>query len=153
MEHHPRAPAAVILALAATVAVGMYFTLGNDPAKARAGMDLPTLEQRIAAGNVAPDVWFSYGDALAAQNRHAHAALAYKKGLEKEPYARQARLNCASALALASNADSLLAFLKDLTASDAKLAVDVFERRECQGFMKDPRFASLYAEARSQAAD
>ena len=85
--------------------------------------------------------------------RFAHAAQAYRKALELEPYHREARFACALALALAGDDEDFYVFMRDLIFHDAKLAADLFERRECQACLAQPRFKALQQEARSQAMD
>jgi hypothetical protein len=50
-------------------------------------------------------------------------------------------------------ADQFYSFQKDLVYSEAKLAVELFERPETQRFLSEERFANLAKEAKNQAMD
>ena len=43
--------------------------------------------------------------------------------------------------------------MSDLTYSDPKIAMDIFDRGECQAWLSQTRFATLQKEARAQAMD
>ena len=85
--------------------------------------------------------------------RFDDAASAYKKVLEKESGNRNAKTGVAIALARAKNEEEFYKFMSDLTYSDAKMAMDIFDRGECQAWLSQTRFKTLQHEARAQAMD
>jgi coproporphyrinogen III oxidase len=73
--------------------------------------------------------------------------------LETEPYHREARFYCALALAQSGNDDEFFAFMDDLTRNFAKMAADIFERREAAQYLSQPRFQQMRREAQNLAMD
>ena len=161
MSHHPRLPATLVLLL--TFAAGWAYL---QSAGARdTGEDGPTLDQlelMIANPEAPAETWRLFAERLVAAGRHAHAATAYQRYLERDPYDRETRLRCAMALAhAASDAGQpvpteqahLLAFMQDMVLVDPKLAVDVFDRPELKLHLSDPRFQQTRTAAIIQSMD
>jgi cytochrome c-type biogenesis protein CcmH/NrfG len=119
----------------------------------KASWTLDQLEMAIASDAPDAQTWYWYGRRLMEQNRYVHAAAAYKKALELDPANREARFQCALALAQGGSDDEMYAFLKDLVLADPKLALSLFDRPELHHVMGDPRFQSLSHDARFQSID
>jgi tetratricopeptide (TPR) repeat protein len=143
MRHHPRLPAAAILAAFALLG-GLY---AAAPALRRA------LAPRDAGSAAAAGTWFARAEALRAAGDPARAAEAYARVLEREPYHREARFRRAWCLAAAGDKEAFYAVMSELAVSDAKLAVDLFEAPVAKAWLAEPRFAELVKEARAQSLD
>lgn len=156
MNRYQRKPSVIILAVAALLGVTYVVAWGRveQYLKQRNGNHtLESLEQKIANGDKTAETWIAYGQALAERKRYGNAADAYRQVLTVEPTRREAKFQRAVNLALAHRGDELHGFLRDLVHSEPKLAVDLFERPELQPFQSEPRFASLYSDARNEAVD
>jgi tetratricopeptide (TPR) repeat protein len=157
MLQYPRIPA--LIALAVTVALGVtFFWLISAQGDAMSSSDarhstLEQLELVIASSTADAATWFFYGERLREAGRFTHAAQAYKKVLETEPYHREARFHCALSLAQAGDADKFMEFMDDVTRNFAKMAVDIFERREVAGYLSQPRFQEMRRDAQNLAMD
>ena len=109
-------------------------------------------EERGGAG-VKVETWRAYGAALSDAKRFKDAAKAFQEVLAIDPQQRDAKFQCGLALAQAGAADEFYTFQKELVYSEAKLAVELFERPETQHYLAEERFASLAKEAKNQAMD
>ncbi len=111
------------------------------------------LEQMIASGNAPPLTWMIYGNRLFDGGDFRRAALAYADVIKNEPFNRPARVQYALALAKGNDAERLLAFLRDQLYAEPKLAAELTNRTEVQGFLGDDRFKTVQQEANAQAMD
>ncbi|HEY8667643.1 MAG TPA: hypothetical protein VIL86_13330 [Tepidisphaeraceae bacterium] len=158
MTHHRRVPAIVILVAALLLALG-YARRGTArpgtgaDAASYAGLTLDQLEKRIGAGAVPPAAWEAYGGRLFDSGDFARSALAYAQAIDAQPYNRAARLRRGIALANARDHPGLLAFLREQVYAEPKLAAELFDRPELAGYLANPEFAALRADARAQAMD
>ncbi len=158
MLQHPRIPA--LVALAVTLALGsFFFWLGSAKSNATPNFSasrqasIEQLELAIANSTADATTWFFYGERLRETGRFSHAAQAYRKVLETEPYHREARFHCALSLAQSGNGDEFFAFMDDVTRNFAKMAVDIFERREVAQYLSQQRFQEMRREAQNLAMD
>jgi tetratricopeptide (TPR) repeat protein len=142
-----------ILVLLVAAGLGTYYLRSLKAAGAGSGDSLEQLEKQIAQGHSDAKIWYSYAQRLTEAKRFEQASLAYRKVLDKEPSNRQAKFGCALSLAQAGNADEFYNYMHDLAYGEAKLAIEIFDRRECQPWLKDARFAGLQKEAKAQAMD
>ncbi|MEX1088279.1 MAG: hypothetical protein WEC36_03565 [Phycisphaeraceae bacterium] len=149
---HPRLPAAAVLLLAAALGAALVM-LGGATTQGQADTPLADLERAIARSDADAAAWHAYAAKLEELKQYDRAALAYQRVLELEPYHRQAKLHTAIVLAQLGDAERYLAYLGDLTIADPKLAADLFARPENQAYLRQPRFAALARDARSQAMD
>jgi len=148
---HRRWPA--ILVLVVMIGVGAMYVRSWGRG-AGGGGSLADLEKQIAhGGDIKPEVWSAYAQRLMEAKRYGDAASAYRKVLDKTPADRAARTGVAIALAKAQNEEEFYKFMSDLTYSDAKMAMDIFDRGECQAWLSQTRFKTLQHEARAQAMD
>jgi hypothetical protein len=152
MIHHPRKPALLtVLFWGGLVAACLIWGPTRDPAPgADSGL---SPGQPSATGDGQTDSLLRLAIQRKAEGRYGEAAAACRQVLSGQRFHREARFQLASSLALDGQRDALHAFLSDLVFSEAKLAVDVLERPECQAYLREPRFAALYKEAKSQAMD
>ncbi len=97
--------------------------------------------------------WLAYAHVLRGAGRPEHAAQAYRRALEIDPFSTAALGGLASSLAETGDADALFAHLDTLVLADARLALQVLTRPAVARFSGDPRYAGLLTEARSQAVD
>jgi cytochrome c-type biogenesis protein CcmH/NrfG len=161
MNRYPRKPALIVLL--ATLALGTFYVtawgrIERIWKKQSAGdQSLVALETRIETerkGNgVKIETWRAYGTALAEAKQYAKAANAFREVLALDPQQRDAKFQCGLALAQAGAADEFYTFQKDLVYSEAKLAVELFERPETLHYLSEDRFANLAKEAKNQAMD
>jgi hypothetical protein len=152
MMRHRRLPA--IAVLVAAMAIGVLYLRSWGRGANSNGSSLGELEKQISrGGNIKPDVWSAYAQKLMEAKRFDDAASAYKKVLVKEPANRNAKTGAAIALAKAKNEEEFYKFMSDLTYSEPKLAMDIFDRGECQAWLGQTRFKTLQHEARAQAMD
>jgi len=151
MMRHRRLPA--IAVLVAMIAVGAIYV--RSWGKGAAGGDsLAALEKQVSrGGEINPQLWTAYAQKLMEAKRYDDAASAFKKVLVKAPGDRTAKTGAAIALAKAQNEEEFYKFMSDLTYSDAKMAMDIFDRGECQAWLSQTRFKTLQHEARAQAMD
>ena len=161
MLQHRRTPAVAIL-LAVLLAGGALLlwipapgaAAGERiPARADGARTLAELEIAIASERATAADWYAYADELWARRQFRDTALACRKVLELEPYHREARFRGGLALAAAGQVEAFHEYLRELTWSDAKLAVDLFGRAESRPYLAEPRFQALLREAQNQAMD
>lgn len=149
---HRRLPAAAVLV--AVVAVGLIYVRSWGRGAGGDGTALEALEKQIArGGQIDVKTWMDYAQKLMEAKRYNDAASAYKKALDKEPANRKARTGAAIALAKAQNEEEFYKFMSELTYSDPKMALDLFDRGECQAWLGQTRFKTLQHEAKAQAMD
>jgi len=153
MTQHARKPAIFTLIAAIACSAALLAATGQFKNHATANLSIEELEQDIAAGKNDADTWHSYGDALRANKRHAHAAAAYQRTLDHEPDRVQARFNAALSLAQANQADQFFDFFNRIIVFNPKLAVDLLERPELAPMHTDARWSPTASLAHSQAAD
>lgn len=160
MKRYPRTPALLIVLVALSLGALYVTAWGRVEAlwkKQPGEQSVEALEKRIAdeqkAGSVSSATWFAYGNALGEAKRWPDAAKAYQEVLALEPARRDAKFQCALALAQAGQADEFYKFQKDLVYGEAKLAIELFERPETQKYLADERFSALAKEAKNQAMD
>src|SRR4051812_44909904 len=160
MNRYPRKPALIVLLV--TLAMGaLYVTAWGKIErlwkKQPGDQSVVALEKRIEeerkGAGVKVETWRAYGAALAVDKRFKDAATAFREVLAIDPGQRDAKFQCGLALAQAGAADDFYSFQKDLVYSEAKLAVELFERPETQGDLAQERFANLAKEAKNQAMD
>jgi tetratricopeptide (TPR) repeat protein len=147
-----RKPAIVILA-ASLLAAGAYVRGTRAEADHENSSSLRELEVAIANPDAGLETWLLYAQRLQEDRRFAHAAMAYQRVLESDPYSRTANLQCALAYALAGDAAGLHAFVTHLLLIDPRLAVDILTRPETQPFQTAESFQRLLTQARAQALD
>jgi hypothetical protein len=151
MMRHRRLPAIGVLVL--VVGLGALYVRSWGRGASGDGASIPDLEKQIARGKVDAATWNTYAGKLVEAKRFDNAATAYKKVLELEPANRGAKMGAAISLAKAKDEEEFYKFMSDLTASDAKMAMDIFDRGECQAWLSQQRFATLKNDARAQAMD
>jgi hypothetical protein len=153
MSQYRRWPAVIVLIVASIA--GTFFLRSSKASDSAATDSLGQLEAKIAQakGNIDVTIWSAYAQKLAENNQFNQAAQAHRKVLEKEPSNRSAKIGCALALAQAGSMDDLYAYMRELAYGEAKLAIEIFDRRECQTCLKDARFTTLQKEAKAQAMD
>ena len=159
MNQYPRKPALIVLLVATVLGVVYVSAWGKIEKlwkKQPSGQSIEAMEAKIAelskAGSVPVATWREYADALMGAKEYLKAAAAYKEVLALEPQ-HDAKFQCGLALAMGGDSDGFFDFQKGLIYSEPKLAVDIFERPETQGFRKEKRFADLVNEAKNQAMD
>jgi len=152
-------PAAILLGAALGCAVyamvtsagfGSHRLMTRDIAPSK---DVVTLERLIAGGQADARVWEDYAEILRKRSAHEHAAEAYRKVLETEPFNVDAQFRCGLSLAMAEDRPALREFLSDLAVNDAKLAVDLLARPEMTPFLQEDAFRAIRADALAQAND
>src|SRR5882672_5225439 len=152
MMRHRRWPA--ILVLAVMVGLGALYVRSWGKGSAGSGEGIAALEKQIGQGNVPAATWNTYAQKLMEVKRFDDAATAYRKVLDKEPGNRGAKTGVAIALAKAKNEEEFYKYMSDMTyTGDAKMAMDIFDRVECQAWLSQTRFKTLQHEARAQAMD
>ena len=152
MMRHRRLPA--IAVLVAVVAFGLIYVRSWGRGAGGEAGSLAELEKQISRRKDVPAAtWGAYAQKLMEAKRFDDAASAYKKVLDKEPANRTARTGAAIALAKAKNEEEFYKFMSELTDSDPKMAMDIFDRGECQAWLGQTRFKALQHEARAQAMD
>jgi len=160
MNRYPRKPAMIVLLV--TLALGTFYVTAWGRIerlwkKQPGDQSLVALEKRIEEERKGPGVkvetWRAYGAALSDAKQYAKAATAFQEALALDPAQRDAKFQCGLALAQAGLAYQFYNFQKDLVYSEAKLAVELFERPETQHYMSEERFANLAKEAKNQAMD
>ena len=160
MNRYPRKPAMIVLLV--TLALGAFYVTAWGKIerlwkKQPGDQSVVALEKRIEdernGAGVKVETWRAYGEALSDAKEYAKAATAFQEVLAIDPTQRDAKFQCGLALAQAGLADQFYNFQKDLVYSEAKLAVELFERPETQRYLSQERFASLSKEAKNQAMD
>ena len=147
-----RKPATAIL-LAALVAVVAYVALTARAARSTEGPSLDQLEIAIANPDAASDTWMLYAQKLLQEKRFAHAAAAFQRVIETDPYSREANLGAASALALSRDSEALHTFLTHLLVVEPRLLLDFLDRPEAAPFMSEERFKLLQSRSHAQSLD
>lgn len=151
MLQHSRKPAAlVLLAMLGIAAALLLARIG--PAR-DTDDSLDDLEIKIAQPDATPETWLAYAQRLQEVRRYVQAAAAYRHLLLIDPYDRQAKVQCATCLALAGNADEYLGFMREVVLTAPKLAVDLLSRSESQRYSADPRYAKIADDAKAQSMD
>jgi hypothetical protein len=152
MIQRSRKPAAAILL--ATVVAGVVYVHSTGAASSPAdGPALAELEVAIANPDAPLETWLTYAQRLQQAGRFAHAAAAYQRVLETDPFCRVANFQCAVVLAKAGDPDAFYSFMANLLLSEPRLALEIFGRPEIQRYMGEERFQSLLAQARVQSMD
>ena len=152
MMRHRRLPA--IAVLVAMIGIGAIYVRSWGRGAGGDGSSLADLEKQVArGGEINAQLWTAYAQKLMEAKRYNDSASAYKKVLSKAPADRTAKTGAAIALAKAQNEEEFYKFMTDLTYSDPKLAMDIFDRGECQAWLGQIRFKTLQHEARAQAMD
>ena len=151
MMRHRRWPA--ILVLVVMIGVGAIYV--RSWGRGAGGNDsLADLEKQIARDTQNnPQLWTAYAQKLMEAKRYNDAASAYRKVLIKAPADKAAKTGAAIALAKAGNEEEFYKFMSELTYSEPKMAMDIFDRGECQAWLGQTRFKTLQHEARAQAMD
>lgn len=152
MNQRSRTPAGLVLLLTFLLSAGYVWNTRVDGRPGQ-GQTLVQLEQAIANPDATTETWLHYGQCLQQERRYDHAASAYQRVLETDPYSRVANFQCVAALALLGDGDRLHAFLVKLIQLDPRLALDVFARPELQRYLKQPRFAEAHKQAIVQSMD
>jgi tetratricopeptide (TPR) repeat protein len=161
MQRYPRRPSLIVILVALTVGVVYVTAWGKIErlwSKQPGEQSIEALEKRIAVESKAPGgvpiaTWTAYGDALSDAKQYTKAASAFREVLTIDPANRNAKFQCGLALAQSGAADDFYSYQKDLVYSEAKLAVELFERPEAQKYLSQDRFAALSKEAKNQAMD
>jgi len=148
----PQTPAATILTLA-LLAIAAYVAFTARAARTTEGPSLEQLELAIANPDAGSDTWMLYAQRLLQEKRYTHAAAAFQRVLENDPYSREANLGAASALALTKDRDALHAFLAHLLVIEPRLLLDFLGRPEAAPFMSEERFKLLHARSHAQSLD
>ncbi len=149
---HRRWPAIGVLVV--VVAIGALYVRTWGRGASGGGVTIADLEKQIARGKVSAATWNTYAQKLMEAKRFEDAATAYRKVLELEPGNRGAKTGVAIALAKAKNEEEFYRYMSEMTyGGDAKMAMDIFDRGECQAWLSQARFATLAKEARAQAMD
>lgn len=149
---YPRQPSILVIAACAFIAL-IYFKADAAIERQRSGPDLAEIERAIADPGASDDLWLLYGDRLVDGSRYRHAAMAFQRVLDSDPYCRVANLKCAMSLALDGNADTFFVFLEHLVTLDPRLTQDILRRAESQRFLTAERFKNLASIARVQSMD
>jgi hypothetical protein len=149
MKQYRRWPAVVVLILAATICAG---ALRSHPSSGQAG-ELEALQIAVARADATATDWQHYAEALAGRGRFAESAQAYRKTLDLAPHNRQVKFDRALVLARTGDGDAFYECMRDLSLTEAKLAVEVLDRPESQRYLSEDRFRTVAQEAASQARD
>ncbi len=150
-------PALLILLITLVVGAG-YLTSWGKHLTLREIMGasdgaLADIEATIQTGKPTAATWRDYGNLLLARQRYVDAADAMKRAMELDAADQDLRVQYGLALAAGKNRDGFLEFMGSFVFSEPKLAMDLFERPECRGYLNDPAFAPLYKDAKGQAVD
>ena len=153
MIQRRRLPAIAVL-LCGLVAGAVLLLWTARPGQARGTTSsLEQLERAIAKSDAGPDVWFDYAQGLSGAGRFLHAEMAYRQVLQRQPTHKQAQFELACLLAREGKSEEFYAAMRDMVITEAKMAVDVFGRPECQKYLDAPRFEALVNEAKMQVMD
>jgi tetratricopeptide (TPR) repeat protein len=152
VNHSSRKPATAVL-LAAFAAIAAYVALTARAARSTDGPSLEQLEIAIANPDAGSDTWMLYAQRLLQEKRFAHAAAAFQRVLETDPYSREANLGAASALALTRDSEALHTFLSHMLVVEPRLLLDFLGRPEAAPFMSEERFKLLQARSHAQSLD
>jgi Flp pilus assembly protein TadD len=151
MIQRPRIPA--IATLSIVLVAGFFFLGWARRGNSADAAELAELQAEVAKPDAKPEMWLRYADKLQRVGQLTRAAAAYQQVLEKNPYHREARLNCATVLAQAGQSDTFLAFLKATLAVDPKLTLNILGRPEVGRYLNDPEFQTLQKNAVAQSMD
>jgi len=152
MIQRSRKPAAAVLLATCLTGAAYLFTTAAE-SRTTDGPTLTELEVAIANPDAGTELWLLYAQRLQQAGRLTHAAAAYQRVLENEPFSRTANLQCAVVLASTGNADTTYAFLNNLVSVDPRLTLDIFGRPEVQRYLSVERFQTVLAQARVQSMD
>jgi len=147
IEQHNRIPAIAIILTACVLSLVLGFIFTGDTE-----VDFDELEKTVTQTDDSK-VWMQYARALYSLGRHQHAAQAYQKVLQIEPYNNQARYQCALAFARSGDEDAYFQYMQNLVLTYPQMATELFAQPECQRFLTQDRFRVLAREARVQAVD
>lgn len=150
MMQYRRTPAVLVLVLATA---GWAVVLRGQSTRGGEIGELSALQIAAAAPAATAADWRNFAEALQAAGRFAESAQAYQKALEREPYNRQMKFDRAIALARTGDADAFFECMRDLSITEAKLAVEILDRAESQRYLSEDRFRVIAQEAASQARD
>ncbi len=157
MARHRRLPALVILLSACVVGAGYLTGWGKrmsfSEIVGQSDGAMAELETAIRDGKATAGTWRAYGDLLLGRKAYGEAAEAIRRAIELSPADQELRMELGLALAGGKNREGFLDFMNGFVFSEPKLAVDLFERPECRGYLRDPAFAPLYRDAKGQAVD
>jgi len=154
-NRHRRLLAAGVLCAALLAPPLLLLLVGSEASgrASRGGDSLAQLERRIAEGEADAATWSRYAQALEEAGRYGHAAAAFARVLEREPYQRDLHRRRVMALARHGDADRLYAVLDELVLADAPAALGVLESSELAAYLEQERFTDLLVAARIQAMD
>jgi hypothetical protein len=152
MKQCSRKPATAIL-LGVFALSAFYLCQGKAAARSADGPTLAQLEVAIADPDAGTDTWMLYAQRLQKEKRFSHAAMAYERVLETDPYSRTANIGCATALALEGDPDRFFIFVNSLMLIEPRLILDVFGRPESAPFLTRENFKTLHAQAQVQSLD
>ena len=147
VERHNRIPAITVISTAYVLCLVFGFIFTNDTE-----VDFDELERTVTQTDDSK-VWMQYARALDSRGRHQHAAQAYQKILQLEPYNNQARYQCALALARSDDEEGYFRYMQNLVLTYPQMAAELFAQPEGQRFLTQDRFRVLAREARIQAVD
>ncbi|MBI4026962.1 MAG: hypothetical protein HY360_18400 [Verrucomicrobia bacterium] len=99
------------------------------------------------------ETWMVYAQRLSQEKRFSHAAMAYQRVLETDPYNRIANVGCASSLALTGDPERFFAFMNHLLLIEPRLILDILGRPEATPFLAAEKFQALKTEAFAQSLD
>jgi hypothetical protein len=151
MLQHSRKPAALVLLTVLGAAAALL--LANIGPVRDTGESLDDLEVKIAQPDATPETWRIYAQRLQGIPRYTQAAAAFRHLLLFDPYDQQAKVQCATCLALAGNPDEYLGFMREVVLTDPKLAVNILRGPESQRYAADPRYAKIATDAQMQSMD
>jgi len=152
MNRYSRKPAVAVM-VATLLAAGSYVYNTRADVRAVQGPALAELERAIANPDAGMETWMAYADRLLQERRYAHAAAAYERVLETDPYSWTANLQCATALGQAGAADPFHDFLTRLLSREPRLALDILSRPVAQSYLRAERFQLLLQRAKAQSMD
>lgn len=147
-----RKPATVVLLVAFALSAA-YLGYAKTAARSTDGPTLAQLEVAIADPEAGAETWMLYAQRLLQEKRFAHAAMAYARVLETDPYSRAANIGCATALALEGDGDHFYTFMNAMLLIEPRLVLDVFSRPEAAPFLAQRNFKNLQAQAHVQSMD
>src|SRR5579862_6629828 len=123
MIQRSRTPA--IATLLIVLIAGVLFLGANRRANSADVAQLAALQQAVAQPSAKAADWLRYGEKLQQLEQYPRAVLAYRRVLESDPYNKQARLECATVLAVMHKADDFYTFMDATIKVDPKLALNI----------------------------
>lgn len=147
IERHNRIPAIAIISTACVLCLVLGFIFTHDTE-----VDFEELERTVTKTDDSK-VWMQYARALDSRGRYQHAAQAYQKIRQLEPYNNRARYQCAIALARSDDEDAYFRYMQNLVLTYPQMAAELFAQPEGRRFLTQERFRALAGEARAQAVD